>query len=137
MDFFSHKRFGKQNEQVRDMTACAIDTRDMLRQMALPLIAERRVKGALSFVARETGLPFSKLRRLYYGITNHVLHIEWNAIEAAHARWLVKQEQKLENELATLRALQDARRQGRLGLDNPTNDSCAVQARTNPTADNA
>ena len=112
------------------VNAAALDTRDMISQMALPLIAQRRVKGALDFIARDTGVSYSKLRKIYYALTEHILHVEWNAIEAAHARWLVKQEQKLEHELATLRARQSARLQRGLNLDNPKNDPRAVHART-------
>lgn len=108
--------FGKRKIECEVSTALSIqdDTRDMLRQMMLPLIPQRRVKGALSLVSRDTGLPFSKLRRVYYGITDHILAFEWSAIATAYQRHVENQERKLTQELETLRALKAARLQGDL-----------------------
>ena len=129
MAFFSNKRFGFPHKEVRDVSACAVDsTRDMLKQMCLPLIPERRVKGALSVVSRETGLPFSKVRRLYYGITDHILAFEWSAIEATYSAWLLKQERQLENDIENIRALRTARLQGRLHLHADTQDGAPSMA---------
>lgn len=131
MDFFSNTRFRFPNKEVRDVSACAIqaDTRNMLKQMCLPLIAERRVKGALSTVSRETGLPFSKLRRLYYGITDHILAFELKAIEIAYDRWLLNQEKRAERQLDQLRAMRTARLNGRLALnDSAQNRPCSMAA---------
>lgn len=129
--------FGFQKKRGDEVNALAIqnDTRGMLRQLMLPLIPERRVKGALSLVSRETGLPFSKLRRLYYGITDHILAFEWRAIQSAHTRWLEEQEKKLAIELETLRALRVARSQGRLDLADTPNTPSAVETGTHKTAD--
>lgn len=124
MAFFSNKRFRFPNNGVDEVSACAIqnNTREMLRQMALPLIPERRVKGALSLVSRETGLPFSKVRRIYYGITDHILAFEFSAIEAAHDKWLCEQERRLGAQIENLRAARAAKKQGRLALnENTTN----------------
>ena len=55
-----HDSFRNRKNGGRVSTALAIqdDTRDMLRQLVLPLVAERRVKGALDYVARESGVSY-------------------------------------------------------------------------------
>lgn len=105
------------------------DTRDMLRQMMLPLIPQRRVKGALSVVSRETGLPFSKVRRVYYGITDHILAFEWSAIAMAYQKHVEDSERRLTIELDNLRALKMARQQRGLFDADQT-----ARPRTDPTA---
>ncbi len=81
----------------------------MVRQMALPLVTERRVKGALSVVARDSGLSYSKLRKIYYRLTDHILEFEFRSIAEAYKRHVRDHERKLEQELAELRALREAR----------------------------
>lgn len=78
---------------------------DMLRQMMLPLIPERRVKGALDFVARETGLPYSKLRKIYYRLTQNILHFEFKNISDAYKRAVIKQERLYREEAERLATL--------------------------------
>jgi hypothetical protein len=109
--------FRDRNKGAR-MSALAISdtTHDMLRQMALPLVPERRVKGALHHVSRETGVSYSKLRKLYYRLSDHILATEWQAIRMAYQRHVESHEQKLEAELAQLRAIKATRLQGELSL---------------------
>lgn len=80
-------------------------THSMVRQMVLPLVAQRRVKGALEYVSRESGLPYSKVRKIYYRLTDNILHFEFANIAAAFDRAAIRQERFYREEadrLATL-----------------------------------
>lgn len=109
--FLRNKRFRSRTDAVH-MNAAAVQHQcaGYVRQMALPLIPERRIKGALSVVSRDTGLTYSKVRKIYYGLTDHILAFEWRSIVAAYQRHVIQQERRLEAELQTLRALRDERR---------------------------
>jgi len=59
-----------------------------VREMALPLVPEMKVKGALRDVHRRTGVSFSKLRKFFYGwdcaepkaseyVQTRQAHLEW------------------------------------------------------------
>lgn len=125
------KLFRNRHGEVRVSALAITDhTHSMLRQMSLPLIAERRVKGALHVVSRDTGVSYSKLRKIYYKLTNHILAFEWAAIDAAHSRWIDKQEQKLTHDLETLRSIRAERLQGSLNFGIPQNSSGVAVART-------
>lgn len=118
--FFRDKLFRSRTEEVQVNAATVqFECHTYVKQMALPLIAERRVKGALSMVSRDTGLSYSKVRKIYYGLTDHILAFEWRNIAEAYKRHVENQERKLEAELATLRALREAReiRENQLALD--------------------
>lgn len=102
----------------------------MVRQMALPLVNERRVKGALHLVARDSGLSYSKLRKIYYRLTDHILEFEFRSIAEAYKRHVRDHERKLEQELAELRALREARalREQHYALDLSTHSRAAAKA---------
>jgi hypothetical protein len=89
------------------MSAAALthECRDYVKQMALPLVPQRRVKGALQTVSRESGVSYSKLRKIYYGLTDHILAFEFRSIAEAYKRHVVTHEQRLAQELETLRSL--------------------------------
>lgn len=68
------------------------DPSEMVRQMALPFIADRRVKGALQIVARDTGLTYSKTYRLFYGAARDVWRNEHKKLTDAFRRFVSDQE---------------------------------------------
>lgn len=106
--------FRPRNNAVRPvMSACAVldECHGMVRQMTLDLVPERRVKGALDTVARDSGLSYSKLRKIYYRLTDHILEFEFRNLEHAYRRFIESQERKLTAELAELHALKAARNQ--------------------------
>lgn len=86
--------FRDRNKEVRvSNAALALDqAHTMVRQMALPLIPERRVKGALELVSRETGISYSKTRKIFYRLTDNILHFEFRNIAEAFKRAAQKQE---------------------------------------------
>lgn len=116
--------------KVTPAAAIADDCHDMVRQMALPLIAQRRVKGALGTVARDSGVSYSKLRKIYYRLTDHILAVEFRSIAATYTRYVESQERALERELAELRELRAAREMrewhGVLNLETPAKHLGAV-----------
>lgn len=77
-----------------EMLSAAVlnDPSEMVRQMALPFIPERRVKGALQIVARDTGLTYSKTYRLFYGAARDVWRKEHNKLVSAFKQFTVEQE---------------------------------------------
>jgi hypothetical protein len=103
--------FRNSNIGERRVNPCVVldECHGMIRQMALPLVSERRVKGALGAIARDTGLSYSKLRKVYYRLTDHILEFEFRSIAEAYKRHVRDHERKLEQELAELRALREAR----------------------------
>lgn len=106
-----NKLFRFRNSTVRPMSAAAALThecRDYVKQMALPLVPQRRVKGALQTVSRDSGVSYSKLRKIYYGLTDHILAFEFRNIAEAYQKFVVTQERTLERELEELRARKDA-----------------------------
>jgi DNA-binding transcriptional regulator PaaX len=130
--------FRARNNGERRVTPGALvleECHGMIRQMALPLISERRVKGALSAVSRESGISYSKLRKIYYRLTDHILEFEFRSIAEAYKRHVRDHERKLEQELAELRALREARalREQHYVLDLETSAG-AVAARQNTAA---
>lgn len=92
------------------MSAAAVthECRDYVKQMALPLVPQRRVKGALQTVSRDSGVSYSKLRKIYYGLTDHILAFEFRSIAEAYQRHVLSQERALERELEQLRARKEA-----------------------------
>lgn len=106
-DLFRPRNIGERG--MNSGAAVLDECHGMLRQMTLPLVPERRVKGALSIVARDSGLSYSKLRKIYYRLTDHILEFEFRNIAEAYIRHIKAHESKLEQELAELRALRDAR----------------------------
>lgn len=102
-------RFWTKAVRVSPAAVLADECHGMVRQMALPLIPERRVKGALSALSRDSGVSYSKLRKMYYRLTDHILAVEWRSITAAYERYVEKQERALETELEQLRELRAAR----------------------------
>lgn len=78
---------------------------NMVRQLALPLIPQRRVKGALEFVSRETGVPYSKLRKIFYRLTRNIRHYEFKNIADALKRAAIRQERLYREEADRLAAL--------------------------------
>ena len=73
---FSKSVFGKMNAAVLNNPG------EMVRQMVIPLVPQRRVKGAIEHVSRDTGLTYSKTRRLFYGLANDVWSQEKEKIMA-------------------------------------------------------
>lgn len=132
-----NKLFRNRDKAVRMSTAAAVQDHasDMLRDMARPLIPERRVKGALDFIARETGIPYSKLRKIYYRLTQNILHFEFKNIADAYKRAVIRQERLYREEaerLATLIAEREAWER-QYGLVLPTHLS-VVEAPTSSPA---
>lgn len=103
-------RFRSRDIAERGMSAAALthECRDYVKQMALPLVSQRRVKGALQTVSRESGVSYSKLRKIYYGLTDHILAFEFRNIAEAYQRYVITQERALERELEQLRARKEA-----------------------------
>ncbi len=130
------KVFRCRNKAVRVSPAAAIsdDCRDMVRQMALPLIAQRRVKGALGSVARDSGVSYSKLRKIYYHLTDHILAVEYRSIAASYKNHVERHERALERELEQLRELRAARTMrelhGEFNLEAPSGAVGAVDRET-------
>lgn len=89
------------------MTAAVIAERcqSMVYQMALPLVTERRVKGALQIVARDCDITYSKARKLFYKITDHVLAFERDNIVAAFKTFTVRQERAYREQADRLAAI--------------------------------
>ena len=106
-DFLRHKLFREQNIGVRVSTAelVADQTHGMVRQLVLPLVPTRRVKGALECVSRETGVPYSKLRKIYYRLTDTVHHFEFKNISDALKRAALRQERLYREEADRLASL--------------------------------
>jgi len=106
-----NKAFRSRNKEFPVSSAAVIadDCHDMVRQMALPLVPQRRVKGALGAVARDSGVSYSKLRKIYYRLTDHILAVEFRSIAGAYKNHIEKQERALECELEQLRSLRAAR----------------------------
>lgn len=77
-----------------EMLSAAIinDPSEMVRQMALPFISERRVKGALQIVSRDTGLTYSKTYRLFYGAARDVWRKEHKKLVEAFKKFTIEQE---------------------------------------------
>lgn len=104
--------FRRRHNEDRRVTPAAVladECHGMVRQMALPLIPERRVKGALSVVSRDTGVSYSKLRKIYCRLTDHILAVELRSIAATYRKYVESQERALERELEELRELRAAR----------------------------
>ena len=105
------------------MTAAVIAERcqSMVYQMALPLVSERRVKGALQIVARDCDLSYSKVRKLFYRITDHVLAFERDNIVAAFKAYTIKQERAYREQADKLAAInaEIVRLEGQYGMDLP------------------
>lgn len=99
--------FRIRDKAVRMSTAGMVldQTHTMVRQMVLPLVAQRRVKGALEYVSRESGLPYSKVRKIYYRLTDNILHFEFRNIAAAFERAAIRQERLYREEADRLAAL--------------------------------
>lgn len=123
-------RFRTKAVRVSPAAVLADECHGMVRQMALPLIPERRVKGAISVLSRDSGVSYSKLRKIYYHLTDHILATEWRSITATYQRYIEAQERKLEQELTELRELRAARemreRHGVLNLATPEKHLGAV-----------
>jgi hypothetical protein len=102
--------FRNRNKAVLSMSAAALthECRDYVKQMALPLVPQRRVKGALQTVSRDSGVSYSKLRKIYYGLTDHILAFEFRSIANAYQKHVIAQERALERELELLRARKEA-----------------------------
>lgn len=108
-----NKVFRERNNEVRLSTAALVadQTHGMVRQLVLPLVPTRRVKGALECVSRETGVPYSKLRKIYYRLTDTIQHFEFKNISDALKRAAVRQERLYREEadrLANLIAEREA-----------------------------
>lgn len=100
---------GRDKEDRMSTAALAQDQAyDMVRQMALPLIPQRRVKGALEQVSRETGLSYSKTRKIFYRLTDNILHFEFRNIADAFKRAASTQERLYRLEADRLQALLEA-----------------------------
>lgn len=99
--------FRNREKEVRMSNAALVQDQafDMLRDMARPLIPERRVKGALDSIARETGVPYSKVRKIYYRLTGNILHFEFKNIADAYKRAVIRQERLYREEAERLAAL--------------------------------
>lgn len=102
-----NKLFRERNNEVRLSTAELVveQTHSMVRQLVLPLVPQRRVKGALEHAARETGVPYSKLRKFFYRLTGTVLAHEYKNISDALKRAALKQERLYREEADRLAAL--------------------------------
>lgn len=102
-----NKLFRNQHIEVRLSTAELVQDQAhvMVRQLVLPLIPHRRVKGALEFAARETGVPYSKLRKIFYRLTRNILHYEIKNISDALKRAAISQERLYREEADRLAAL--------------------------------
>ncbi len=108
-----NKSFRFRDKGFRMSTAALVQeqTYGMVKQMVLPLVPQRRVKGALEYVSRETGVPYSKLRKIYYRLTENIRHFEYVNISSALKRAAIKQERLYREEaerLATLIAEREA-----------------------------
>lgn len=108
-----NKLFRQRNFEARVSTAALVaeQTQGMVRQLVLPLVPTRRVKGALECASRESGVPYSKLRKLFYGITQTVHHFEFRNISDALKRAAIRQERMYREEadrLANLIAEREA-----------------------------
>lgn len=103
---------------VTSAAAVQYECQTYVRQMTMPFIRERRVKGALSIVSRDSGVSYSKLRKIYYGLTDHILAFEFRSIAEAYKRHVIQHETRLTEELETLRALKA--RGANYALDLPT-----------------
>jgi hypothetical protein len=105
--FLRYKVFRERNNEARLSTAelVAEQTYGMVRQLVLPLVPTRRVKGALECVSRDTGVPYSKLRKIYYRLTDTVLHFEFKNISDALKRAALRQERLYREEADRLAAL--------------------------------
>ena len=104
-----HNLFRNRDKAFR-MSAAAItaECQDYVKQMALPLVPQRRVKGALQTVSRDSGVSYSKLRKIYYGLTDHILAFEFRSIAEAYQKHVITRERQLERELERLRARKEA-----------------------------
>lgn len=115
--------FRRPNKAVNAMTTAALvldQTSGSMRQLVLELKHEKNVKGALDIIAREADLPFSKVRRIYYRLTDQILAYERDRLKAAISRLSEQQEARIEKRLEQIRALRDERRllqqHGELGV---------------------
>jgi len=133
MEFFMRDNLFRNRNKAFPMSAATLthECRGYVKQMALPLVSQRRVKGALQTVSRDSGVSYSKLRKIYYGLTDHILAFEFRSIAEAYQRHVIAQERALERELEQLRALKEARhlkaQNYEMDLATPENDVGAVR----------
>lgn len=109
-------------KSVRKMSTAVLVQDQMhtwVRQMALPLISERKVKGALRDVHRRTGVSFSYLRKCFYGWERaEPKASDYLAAREAYYRWIAEHRSVLTariDEIDRLAAEQEAGR-GQFGL---------------------
>jgi len=94
---------------------------EMVRQMAMPLVAEHRTERALEIVARESGLTYSKVYNLFYRRAKDVWRTENQKLTAAFKRFAAQQERLYRaraNHLAAINAeIEALERQHGMALD--------------------
>jgi hypothetical protein len=103
-----NKPFCRSKREVENMTSATLvlaQCREPLGQLVLELKPEKGVKGALAAIASEAGLSYSKVRRMHYGLTEHVLAYERDRLRAAIDAISARQEQLIEKRLQRIREL--------------------------------
>ncbi len=93
-------------------TAIASEMQSITRNAAGPWQPGDSVKAAIGRAARTLGIGYRRARSFWYGETVAVRAIEADQMRAAETRLLTQRRQRLEQELATLRARLDATDQG-------------------------
>lgn len=81
-----------------------------MHQHVLDLRSEKGVDGVLGMIADESGVPFSKIRRIYYKLTRNILAWERDQIRAACDQIALEQEKRIERRLQNIRDMREARR---------------------------
>ena len=80
-----------------------------IEQLVMELKPERKVKGALGLIASEADMSYSKVRRIFYRLTDHILAHERDRLKAAVRRIALEQEKRIEARLNNIRAIRAER----------------------------
>lgn len=107
-------------KSVRQMSATVAVNGKMhqwVREMALPLVSEHKVKGALRDVHRRTGVSFSKLRKFFYGWEcAEPKASEYIQTRQAYLAWMVEHRARLKARLDEIEQLREEMEAGELQL---------------------
>lgn len=109
----SKTSFRDRKKAVSDMTtafAVQDQVHGWLDQLVLELKHEHKTKGALGLIAEEAGLPFSKVRCIFYRLTKNICAWERDRLEYAIERIADLQAARVEARVNNLRSLRDKRR---------------------------
>jgi hypothetical protein len=117
-------------------TAIASEMQSITRNAAGPWQPGDSVKAAIGRAARALGINYRRARSFWYGESVAVRATEADRMRAAETLMLKQRRQRLEQELATIKAKLDAADQAEAGaaadLDRRDTDGCGQTAAVRP-----